>query len=142
MSTVTDDLINTLEAGLKDKVLGLKGPAQVTVSARGVFRKRAMIGSEEFIFKGIREGKTSQLIFMMEPVDARDFDYAEFTEREALKHVSDYDAIIRQCLGGLTPNEWRKSAENADRIKAEKKEIAAVEKEKKTYGAHELWGMF
>jgi hypothetical protein len=142
MSTVTDDLIGVLTTMLRDKVLSLKGPAQVTVMNKGAFRKMAMIGSEEFIFKGVREGKTSQLIFMLDPVDARGFDYAEFTEKEALKYITDYDVIVRQCLGGLTPNEWRKSTENKKRTIEEKKATAAVEKEKATYGAHDMWGMF
>lgn len=143
MSTVTDDLINTLSAALKDKVFSLKGPAQVTVTVKGgAFRKRGMIGSEEFLFQGIREGKSEQLIFMMEPVDARDFSTAEFTEKEALKYITDYEEIIKQCLGGRLVSEWRKSTETMKKRAEEKKAVAAVEKEKQTYGAHDLWGMF
>lgn len=141
MATPVEKVIRALTEGLQTAVLQLNGPCQVTtVQKLGHFRKHPMLGSEEFFFKSIREGK-SGLIFVGEPVDTQPYEQVEFTEREAAKNIKDWPEIIKGCLF-MTVSQAMAHFIRAEHDEKDQAEAKAAERELDTYGDNEMWGLF
>jgi hypothetical protein len=141
MATPVERVIGALENSLRNDVLQLNGPCQVTVTRKGAFRKHPMLGSEEFFFKSIREGK-SGLIFVGEPVDTQPYETAEFTEREAAKNIKDWPALVNRALGGLTISQAMAHYIRLEADEKDQAEARATERELNAYGDNEMWGLF
>lgn len=144
MASPTSANLDALASILNDKIAGAAGDLTFTLGATftatllfpdGGYKKKPVVGGDEFILRPeCRAGKRGDMIFSLDPVDARDYSRMEMNSVEAFRHMEKFKAWVEKTLG----MDWHKATTSAASIK----EQAKAKKEADTYSDNPLWGIF
>jgi hypothetical protein len=86
--------------GRDDIDLTLAAPIRVSGkrSLDGGYRSYSLLGSETFVFSGMRRGKRNSYIFELQPVDAREYSSIEFEETTIFKAFPFLEEVMIDAL--------------------------------------------
>ncbi|WP_342234575.1 hypothetical protein [Inquilinus sp. OTU3971] len=136
--------LDALASILNDKITNEKGDLIFTLGSTftatllfpdGGYKKKPVVAGDEFTLRPeCRGGKRGDMIFSLEPVDARDYSRMEMNSVEAFRHLEKFKVRIEK----LIDLEWSKAITSAATIK----EHAKAKKEADTYADNPLWGIF
>lgn len=141
----TDVLLQALTAGLNksaEMTFRLTGPLKVPCIKNNAYKTRPLVGDEEFLLEKIRVGQRKQVIFVMKPMDARDYEAAEFDEKLVFKAFPDLEAIACGWLDSSAGLSWPR--EKAAFVRRKLNEIQAAKEadESGKYSDNPMWGSF
>ena len=136
IEAVTDALVS------KEIVVTLQAPTKAQVKRPdGSYRTQSLTGSEEFMLKGLRGGKRSDLIFEFVPVDTQPYVQMEMGEKNAFEAFEGFEAEMIALIG-REEESWNK-AKNGFVKDFKRAKVAEVEEANETnYSDNPLFGAF
>ncbi len=145
---LVQEIIDTIKKALDDQevVVSVRGPFMTSVVLQdGNYKQKPVNPDQELLFKGMRPGARSAIIFEFEPIAHCDFKQVEFEEKKIFLAMPDFEQTLVNMLGYYEDMTWPRAAarfikEAGERRAAEEEarraEIAA------TNAADPMWGIF
>ena len=129
-------ILNEKIAGPGDPIFTLGSTFTATLLfPDGGYKKKPVVGGDEFTLRAeCRAGKRGDMIFSLEPVDARDYSRMEMNSIEAFRHLEKFKPAVEAMIGMA----WEKAVKEAFTIREQSK----AKKEADSYSDNPLWGIF
>ena len=141
----TDVLLQALTEGLNksaEMTFRLGAPIKVPCIKNNAYKTRPLVGDEEFLLEKIRMGARKQVIFVMKPMDARDYEAAEFDEKIVFKAFPELEETVCTWLEGSQTTFWLKEKTAFVRRKLNEIQAAKDADESGKYAENPMWGSF